>query len=722
MENRFMADQNVDVSSMVTLRYLMLMLVFIANMHVHAQKKKDVIVIRNLLESNQCDSAKSLLQPYLQKFADSQEGWIMLSYCQYIDAVESFNKFQGYDGRDLLVSAEYIKAKNEVVNIGKKYENALAVLKGLELQNPRSTKLTLNSDFPGYYFRNEALRGYDVEKDFGLKKPTLDEYQSAVSVGVSDGTRYVDSSERLSLWDYESWSKRWVEATDHWLNVIPTRMNNYVYSIEKAGECGDIQFDGEIKDSFKRNHDTFFQLDDKSLLAHDSWLRCALVNYTKSKKGDAEDVQTQIRLAVYTDSLLETSLSLMDTVARVRYSESIAKAYDSWDEYAHDLGVLRTWLSNQIDSLRTEIQGERDKAAALEFGKARMWAFLDGKKVPIFPIDFDDYFTEELPDQLIPEGLRQKYKEYESLTVDDKGYCATADVRRYSMSGAENRDKVIIVSTCRNEDRFKRDYDVKVVLVDNDERDVRKKVIWSYTEALSGDGRNYDDIARKVVARRGGGCFVIYESNPDKDIGGRTLVMAIAVSSRGELIWRKEIARDQPRAGFGAILDAAVLIEDRKGDLVAYLKDQGILIKLDGNTGAESWRERIGISVYDDAAGLVEFGNGDLGLVLNVAAEGLASGGYNTALVVVRGKERSRDLYQYPSEEPRYLMKCRANPGGTIYCSGRRGYFNHMSTSWETRKRLYAEWADYMERAGMSRGYYIELDSNGNVVNTNGGQ
>ena len=101
-----MADQNVDVSSMVTLRYLMLMLVFIASMHVHAQKKKDVIVIRNLLESNQCDSAKSLLQPYLQKFADSQEGWIMLSYCQYIDAVESFNKFQGYDGRDLLVSAE----------------------------------------------------------------------------------------------------------------------------------------------------------------------------------------------------------------------------------------------------------------------------------------------------------------------------------------------------------------------------------------------------------------------------------------------------------------------------------------------------------------------------------------------------------------------------------------------------------------------------------------
>ena len=34
-----MADQNVDVSSMVTLRYLMLMLVFIANMHVHAQRR-----------------------------------------------------------------------------------------------------------------------------------------------------------------------------------------------------------------------------------------------------------------------------------------------------------------------------------------------------------------------------------------------------------------------------------------------------------------------------------------------------------------------------------------------------------------------------------------------------------------------------------------------------------------------------------------------------------
>ena len=42
--------------------------------------------------------------------------------CQYIDAVESFNKFQETMMVVILVSAEYIKAKNEVVNIGKKYE------------------------------------------------------------------------------------------------------------------------------------------------------------------------------------------------------------------------------------------------------------------------------------------------------------------------------------------------------------------------------------------------------------------------------------------------------------------------------------------------------------------------------------------------------------------------------------------------------------------------
>ena len=47
------------------------------------------------------------------------------------------------------------------------------------------------------------------------------------------------------------------------------------------------------------------------------------------------------------------------------------------------------------------------------------------------------------------------------------------------------------------------------------------------------------------------------------------------------------MARGRPRARVWSNLGHAVLIEDRKGDLVACLKDRG-LIKLGGNTGAES--------------------------------------------------------------------------------------------------------------------------------------
>ena len=90
---------------------------------------------------------------------------------------------------------------------------------------------------------------------------------------------------------------------------------------------------------------------------------------------------------------------------------------------------------------------------------------------------------------------------------------------------------------------------------------------------------------------------------------------------------------------------------------------------------------------------------------------------FNIGVVKVDYSGNVKNIYAFLSEEPRYINECELTKDNTVNCKGRKGDYNVTDgMNFYLRKQLQSSWPD-----AKSQKFYLEFDSNGKILKTNGG-
>ncbi|MBK7966870.1 MAG: hypothetical protein IPK10_17500 [Bacteroidetes bacterium] len=271
----------------------------------------------------------------------------------------------------------------------------------------------------------------------------------------------------------------------------------------------------------------FFLLDKQALPAYLLWYECYHRTYTTKYKISYDNIPGN-RLAYLqkASEILKECINLCNKEEEsLRYFEFIMENYSSKDS-------LQLWLMNQKKFLELEMNEADEQLTAhfdlkqkkeeeFQLKKFDNWAFYNENLIPLYVNSSNDFALRE-GSSFIPLD-RKNYNTYTKQNIQGVMLSYSDFLKfNYCTNAISNKNKdsaFYIAGSTINHSRYKKDYDIFLAKIDNENKKINDKVIWLKTFDNILEGNNTYEYPTSILLQKTAISFWLVSSLVNQQFG-----------------------------------------------------------------------------------------------------------------------------------------------------------------------------------------------------------